>query len=389
MAAPGPAPGSAGRDGPRVTVLMAAYEAAATIGTALRSLRAQTWADLEILVLDDASPTDAMARVVRAHAAEDPRIRLIRLERNGGAYIARNRGLDEATGELVTIHDADDWSHPAKIETQARFLLETPRVMGCTSEQARVLDDLSFRKLRGGGGFVTFNTSSFLFRRAPVREALGYWDTVRFGADNELIRRVQRVWGGGAFRKLPTGPLSFQRDAATSVTGDAVKGIDGGFHYYGVRRDYFDAQRHHHVHARSLRYSGRPGERPFGVAPMMLPHPPDPVPRRFDAVFVGEFRLATPAVLALAAEIAARRARGEVLGLVEAYDYRLDLPANAGMCAELRALVDGATVRALVYGEEAVTARLVPVGRPTPLDRLRFVPRIVVEAEGDAGPAAR
>ena len=158
--------------GPKVTVLIAAYDAADMLPTALRSLQEQTWKNLEILVLDDCSPTPETAEVAQRFAADDPRIRLIQMEQNGGAYVARNRGLDEASGEYVTLHDADDWSHPKKIETQVRFMEENPEVMGCTSEQARCQEDLMFGKLRGGGGFIVFNTSSFLWRRIQVTEAL-------------------------------------------------------------------------------------------------------------------------------------------------------------------------------------------------------------------------
>ena len=368
----GPLPAAEG--GARVSVLIAAYDAAGMIGTALRSLQEQTWRDLEVIVLDDCSPSDEMGAVVARFAAADPRIRLIRMPINAGAYVARNRGLDEATGEFVTIHDADDWSHPQKIECQASHLAQTPAVMGCTSEQARVLGDLSFHKVRSNGGFLSFNTSSFMFRRAPVKATLGCWDTVRFGADNEFIRRVQKVFGGGSVKKLPTGPLSFQRDAESSVTSDPVKGL-GGHHYYGVRREYFNAQRHHHKTFADLRYSADPARRPFPVPPMMLPEQGGEMPR-FDVVFVGEMRRATPEIVALAKRIWALRHQGQRVGLVEAFDYDLNLHVTTGMCATLRRLVDGDRVRALIYGEEAETAQVVRIGAGASLAELRFAPKL-------------
>ncbi|MFN3314558.1 MAG: glycosyltransferase family 2 protein, partial [Hyphomonas sp.] len=60
-------------DGPTVTVLIAAYEAADTLPTALRSLQEQTWQNLEILVLDDCSPSPDTCRVAEEFAASDPR----------------------------------------------------------------------------------------------------------------------------------------------------------------------------------------------------------------------------------------------------------------------------------------------------------------------------
>jgi glycosyltransferase involved in cell wall biosynthesis len=355
---------------------MAAYDAPDMIQTALRSLREQTWRNLEILVLDDCSPSKDMAAVVTRLAEEDPRIRLIEMPTNRGAYVARNHGLDEATGDFVTIHDADDWSHPQKVERQAYYLCENPNVMGCTSEQARTLDDLSFVKPRGGGGFITFNTSSFMFRRVPVRDALGYWDTVRFGADNEFIRRIQKVFGEASVRKLPTGPLSFQRDALSSVTSDPVKGL-GSYHYYGVRREYLNAQLYHHRIASSLRYSGDPRSRPFPVPSMMLPQKTNEMPQ-FDIVFVGDLRQPTQEVRALAHRIQTLREKRQQIGLVETYEYRRSVSVTAGICDQIRELIDGDHVRVLVYGDEAETAVLERVGAGADLASLRFAPKLRV-----------
>ena len=61
------------------------------------------------------------------------------MPKNNGAYIARNYGLDIAKGEFVTIHDADDWSHPSKIETQVEFLIKNKDVIGCTSRQGSLI----------------------------------------------------------------------------------------------------------------------------------------------------------------------------------------------------------------------------------------------------------
>ncbi|MGR3439040.1 glycosyltransferase family 2 protein [Alterinioella nitratireducens] len=338
-------------DGPKVTVLLAAYDAADVIGTALRSLQAQSWRNLEIIVIDDCSPDDgATCAEVERFAAADPRIRLLRMERNGGAYVARNHGLDIATGEFVTIHDADDWSHPVKIETQVRYLQAHPAVMGCTSEQARAQSDLSFRRWTGQGRLVIQNTSSFMFRREPVRAELGYWDTVRFAADSEFIRRIIRVFGKGAVVPLPTGPLSFQRDSETSVVADDIKGMNG--FYYGVRKEYFDAQMHHHASGGSLKYENDIESRPFPVPAMMQPHRKafGEDHYRFDAIFIGDFRAMTDEVATAVERIERMKTEGQRVGLVERHVYDPTRPST-GMAPEVRELIDGEAVVALVYGE--------------------------------------
>ncbi len=375
----GAAPLPAVTEGPLVTVLLAAYDSAAMIGTALRSLRAQTWRALEIVVIDDCSPDGgATLRAAEAAAQGDPRVRTLRMERNGGAYVARNRGLDLASGTFVTIHDADDWSHPLKIETQARHLLAHPEVMGCTSDQARANDALRFTRPRSNGLFTIFNTSSFMFRRAPVREALGYWDSVRFAADTELIRRMEAVFGAASYAKVPTGPLSFQREAPLSVTGNAVTGLSDRF--FGVRKEYRDAQAHHHRNAASLRYAADPARRPFAAPRMMHPDRPGPGPRELDLVIAGDFRVPTPEIGALIAELPALRARHPRIGLVERYEFDALAPDGHAICAALRAQVDGAGVEVLVHGDTVVARHRRTVGDVP--DEPHLAPVILDPAEG-------
>jgi succinoglycan biosynthesis protein ExoO len=92
----------------RVSIIIAAYDAAATIARAVESVLDQSIADLEVLVADDASIDDT-AGIVGRLAQADPRVRLIRLGRNGGPAAARNAALAQAKGAWIAILDADDW----------------------------------------------------------------------------------------------------------------------------------------------------------------------------------------------------------------------------------------------------------------------------------------
>ena len=374
--------------GPLVTVLVAAYRAADTLPTALRSLAEQSWRNLEILVIDDASPDEGeMRQMVRQHAGRDPRIRLIEMEENGGAYVARNRGLDHANGRFVTLHDADDWSHPQKIEAQVRHLLDNPEVIGCTTDQARATSDLSFTRWTGRGEFLIGNTSSFMFRREIVQEHFGYWDTVRFSADNELIRRIRHGFGSGSVTELKTGPLSFQRDSDTSIIASGPLGINGFL--FGVRRDYLDAQRVHRRSGGDLKYGPDPGARPFPVAVIMRPERRALASggRHFDLVIATDPRWSDDVAGSCAAEIAAARAMGLRVGLVILYRYALEEEETyrAQIRDELRREIDGETVQMIGYGEE-VSCDLLVLRDPRILqDRQRYVPRISAGASGFMG----
>jgi glycosyltransferase involved in cell wall biosynthesis len=107
---------------PRVSVVMPAYDAEAVVADSIGSVLAQTYGDWELIVGDDASSD---ATVERAQAAS-PRVRIARAERNGGPAAARNRALEQASGELVAFLDADDWWLPDYLERQvARYDAET------------------------------------------------------------------------------------------------------------------------------------------------------------------------------------------------------------------------------------------------------------------------
>ena len=110
---------------PRVTVVMPAHNAGHVIGEALGSLAAQTYADWEVIVADDASTDDT---ATRASEALGGRITVVRSEHNLGPAGARNLALREGAGELVAFLDADDLWLPEYLERQVgRFDAEARR----------------------------------------------------------------------------------------------------------------------------------------------------------------------------------------------------------------------------------------------------------------------
>lgn len=102
-----------------VTVLIAAYNAAPFLHRAVGSALDQTLAPLEVLIVDDGS-TDNTAEVAVDIGQRDPRVRLIRLQRNGGPAVARNAGLQVARGSWIAVLDADDAIVPERLERLVR-----------------------------------------------------------------------------------------------------------------------------------------------------------------------------------------------------------------------------------------------------------------------------
>jgi glycosyltransferase involved in cell wall biosynthesis len=109
---------------PRVTVVVPAWNTSSVLAEALDSIRAQTFRDFEVLVVDDGS-TDDTARVAERYSAEDRRFRLI-CRTHAGVSSARNAALAEARGEWIAFLDADDVWLPPKLDRQLALLEQDP-----------------------------------------------------------------------------------------------------------------------------------------------------------------------------------------------------------------------------------------------------------------------
>lgn len=229
-------------DGPLVSVILPAHNAAATLATALRALLEQTWGNLEILVVDDASE-DTTSEVARRFADQDRRVKVLALAENRGAFGARNAGLEMATGAYVTVHDADDWSHAEKIEAQVDLVRAgAPFAL---SDMVRVAEPLvTVGPPTPGGSLLQPNPSSALMRRDDLLALEGWDDRARITADAELLRRLAlRHRLDPELPGLPRAhrgcPLSLVRRTTTSLTGRIE--THASTVRFGVRREYREA----------------------------------------------------------------------------------------------------------------------------------------------------
>jgi GT2 family glycosyltransferase len=110
---------------PLVSVLLAAHDDAAFLGEAVASILGQTLADLDVIVVDDASTDETPALLA---AIGDERLRVVRNEDRAGLAASLNRGLDLASGRYVARLDADDVAAPERFELQLERIRAEPRV---------------------------------------------------------------------------------------------------------------------------------------------------------------------------------------------------------------------------------------------------------------------
>ena len=220
-----------------VSVIVPTYNGGTSLSVALRGLLDQTWENLEIIVVDDCSSDDTFA-VAESYAHQEPRVKAIRQGENQGTYTARNRGLEIATGQLITTHDADDWCHPEKIEMQVRNFLGDESIVYNRSFGVRVTNNLHFSVIPFRSSRLMIHPSmvSTIFKK-EIFDRYGWWDAVRVGADKEFIDRVRHNMGRkSVVEVLPSIPLTFSIDDARSLTRSNVTHSVTAKH--GVRREY-------------------------------------------------------------------------------------------------------------------------------------------------------
>jgi glycosyltransferase involved in cell wall biosynthesis len=122
---------------PLVSVCLPVYNAERYLADAVGSIRNQTFGDFEFLIIDDGS-TDGSTKILKHHAAHDPRIRLT-IRPNKGLVATLNELIDQAQGELIARMDADDIAMPERFQKQVDYLRAHPECVevGC---RVKVID---------------------------------------------------------------------------------------------------------------------------------------------------------------------------------------------------------------------------------------------------------
>jgi hypothetical protein len=207
---------------PLISVFMPVYNAKNTLTLAAQSILNQTWQNLELFLIDDAS-TDQSLEIANALKQQDPRVRVIALTTNSGPYIAKNTALQHARGQYITVHDADDWAFPTRLADQVAPLLNPTNQKShvTIAKMLRIKDSgliTRFQPLNwiteDGAARLCF--PSLLFEKNYFTEKLGAWDNVRAGADYELLARIQR-FDPTALTTLDTCVM-LQLEAPNSIT---------------------------------------------------------------------------------------------------------------------------------------------------------------------------
>lgn len=107
----------------KVSIVVAIYKSEKFLDKLIISIVNQTYANLEIILVDDGSP-DNSGEICDKYAAKDGRIKVLH-KKNGGACDARNKGLELVTGDYISIIDGDDWLEPDYVEYLLMIAVQT------------------------------------------------------------------------------------------------------------------------------------------------------------------------------------------------------------------------------------------------------------------------
>ena len=231
---------------PSASVIIPTYDRADILGDSIRSVLNQTYEDLELIVVDDAS-TDETDEVVRGF--NDDRIKYLRHTENKGAPAARNTGIAESEGDFVAFQDSDDvWSR-TKLEKQLRVFRQTSNDVGVVyTGMVRIIDGerryIPYPSVEQTEGHVCRSLSRQNFvptQVATVRrecfDEVGYFDeNVWPISDWELWIRISKRFQF----KLVDEPLVTGEVRSDSISKNAREKVKARKRIVEKHREFFD-----------------------------------------------------------------------------------------------------------------------------------------------------
>ncbi|MDN6523003.1 MAG: glycosyltransferase family 2 protein [Bifidobacterium crudilactis] len=175
------------------SVIIPAYNAAATIGAQIEALLRQMDADSEIIVSDNGS-TDETAAVIHGYAFSDPRIRLVDSSGTKGPAHARNVGIRQATGDRILFCDADDEAGDNWFTDMNKRLADECAVSGAlhkfTVYRGQRIEKEIMSAAPNFYGIPWPVSASLAIRRSTVQQIGGFDESLRSGEDIDLGIRL-------------------------------------------------------------------------------------------------------------------------------------------------------------------------------------------------------
>ena len=207
--------------GPLISVIMTIHKWNDAFPLAINSILNQSYSNIELLLIDDASPLRDVKRY--KPFIKDSRITYHRVEENQGTYACRNDGIKIAQGEYITFADSDDWNHPCRVEYALNEIIDNNAFM-THGRYIRMKNDGSVSI--DGGRPARFSLVSMFWNAKILRDVFqGFDNNVRFSGDSELYERARSLYGTKKIiRNNRIEVIALHHDA--SLTASGISKID-------------------------------------------------------------------------------------------------------------------------------------------------------------------
>ena len=160
---------------PLISVIMTAHNSEKWILFSMESVLNQTYQNIELIIIDDNS-SDSTKEIIKKYQQVDDRIRLIENTQNYGTYISKNIGIKQSRGYWITFQDSDDYSMLNRLELQLSKVKDGKHMV-CYGKYLAKNNKMAFCEIT-------------MFMRRDCVDYIGYFDSVRFGADTEYRMRL-------------------------------------------------------------------------------------------------------------------------------------------------------------------------------------------------------
>lgn len=236
---------------PLVSVVIPTYKREVSVlSTAVSSVLNQTYKNVEIIIIDDSPDTYEKRPEVKSYAesVDSDKIVYIQNEKNLGGSLARNRGIDAATGEYITFLDDDDEYTLDKIEKQLKYMLENDCDMTFSNtvmcKNGKPVEVRDFKDIPSYDNesllryhllYHLTGTSTYMFKAKKLRE-IGGFDNALCG--QEFILTLKAIEGGLKIRYMDVNDVLHTISAEGSISFSKNK-IQGEKNLYKIKTRYF------------------------------------------------------------------------------------------------------------------------------------------------------
>lgn len=239
----------------KVTIITPIYNNKEDIFNAIESIEKQSYKNWEYIIVDDCS-TDGVYDLLNEYIEKKTnngknKIILLRNKKNKGTYISINKALNVMTGDYFTLLGSDDTFHVNKLRKQVNLLDKNKNILVTDAWYKR--NDI----------LVKNNCATLMYRKKIIND-IGYFDSIRFGADSEYKHRIYKYYGDHVFKKIPE-VLYFAKIRIGSLTRSKITGKKN------VRVEYKDNFYKWHRSGKKLYIPYPIKIRPFPVNKIMLP----------------------------------------------------------------------------------------------------------------------